>query len=509
MPGLVNARHPPVMDNRTFFRLFSKTAAVSNGRCSVKLLLLLPHAVPAFCLQIFERLHCMKLRKFRIPHEIIFIIEKIQKSGKKAYIVGGAVRDYLLGRSVANDFDIATDADPQDIMRMFNRVVPTGIKHGTVTVLIGSHSVEVTTFRLEKGYSDSRRPDAVEFTHDLIEDLSRRDFTMNAIAYDISNASLIDPFNGQVDIAMKTIRTVGNPLERFSEDGLRPLRAVRFASQLGFSIQEETYTAIPACIEAFKKVSWERIRDELSKILLSPVPSVGLRLLESTGLMAHIIPELLPGRNCQQKGMHVFDVLDHGFLTVDACMPDLELRLAALFHDAGKPFVKSADEQGIPTFYNHDKKSVELAAQALRRLKYPNDCIDTVCHLIALHMFHYEDNWTDAAVRRFIAKAGEPYLERLFLLRLADGSATTGIPADPRSLVPFRKRIDAILTEQSALQLKDLKISGNDLMAAGIPKGPVIGKILHELLETVLDDPSQNERETLLKIAGKLKSKYL
>jgi len=451
----------------------------------------------------------MRLRKFRIPHEILFLIEKIEKSGKKAYIVGGAIRDFLLGRSIANDFDIATDASPQEIIRLFNRVVPTGIKHGTVTVLIGEHSVEVTTFRVDKGYSDSRRPDAVEFTPNLIEDLSRRDFTMNSIAYNASEANLIDPFNGQTDIARKIIRTVGNPLERFSEDGLRPLRAVRFASQLGFSIHEETLAAIPVCMEAFKKVSWERIRDELIKILLSPVPSVGLRLLESTRLMEHILPELLPGRNCLQKGMHVYDVLDHSFLTVDSCKPDLELRLAALFHDAGKPFVKSTDEDGIPTFYNHEKKSVELAVQALRRLKFPNECVDTVCHLIALHMFHYEDNWTDAAVRRFIAKAGELYLERLFLLRLADGSATAGIPADPRSLVPFRKRIDAILAEQSALQLKDLKISGNDLIDIGIPKGPVIGRILNELLETVLDDPAQNNRETLLKIAMGLKSRYL
>lgn len=451
----------------------------------------------------------MKLHKFKIPHEIVFIIDKIKKDGKQAYIVGGAVRDYLLGRSIANDFDIATNASPQDIIRLFKRVIPTGIKHGTVTVLLGAHSVEITTFRVDKGYSDSRRPDAVEFTSDLREDLSRRDFTMNAIAYDISTALIIDPFDGQRDIARKTIRTVGNPRERFSEDGLRPLRAVRFASQLDFSIQEETLSAIPACIDAFKKVSWERIRDELIKILLSPVPSIGLRLLERTSLLEHILPELLPGRNCLQKGMHVFDVLDHGFLTVDACLPDLELRLAALFHDAGKPFVKSTDALGIPTFYNHEKKSVDLAFQALRRLKFPNDCIDRVCHLIALHMFHYEDNWSDAAVRRFIAKAGESSLDKLFLLRLADGGATTGVPADPRSLVPFKKRIDSILAEQSALQLRDLNISGTDLLNIGIPKGPVIGRILHELLETVLDDPAQNTRETLLKIADKLKSKYL
>lgn len=451
----------------------------------------------------------MKFRRFRIPHEILFLINKIEQNGKKAYIVGGAIRDFLLGRSIANDFDIATDASPQEIIRLFNRVIPTGIKHGTVTVLIGDHSVEVTTFRAEKGYSDSRHPDTVEFIPNLIEDLSRRDFTMNAIAYDALKADLIDPFNGQIDIARRIIRTVGNPLERFSEDGLRPLRAVRFASQLGFSIHEETLAAIPVCIEAFKKVSWERIRDEFIKILLSPVPSVGLRLLESTSLMEHALPELLPGRNCLQKGMHIYDVLDHSLLAVDACKPDLELRLAALFHDAGKPFVKSTTEDGIPTFYNHDKKSVELAAQALRRLKFSNDVIDTVCHLIALHMFHYEDNWSDAAVRRFIAKAGVPYIERLFLLRLADGSATTGIPADPRSLVPFKKRIDSVIAEQSALQLKDLKISGNDLMDMGIPKGPVIGRILNELLDTVLDDPAQNNRETLLKIARGLKSKYL
>lgn len=450
----------------------------------------------------------MILPLFRIPREIRYILDTINNSGKKAYIVGGALRDFFMKRSIGNDFDIATDASPQEIIALFPRVVPTGIKHGTVTVLTGRHSVEVTTFRTEQGYSDGRRPDAVHFVADIEEDLSRRDFTMNAMAYDAIAGKLLDPFDGQGDIRRKLIRSVGDPSLRFGEDGLRPLRAIRFASQLGFSIEPETLAAIPPALGTFRQVSWERIRDEFQKILLSASPSRGLRLLESTHLLDSMIPELLPGRGCAQKGMHAFDVLDHLFLSVDAAPDDLVIRLAALFHDAGKPSAMTMGDDGIPTFYNHERISAEIAADVLKRMKFPNDIIDRVTHLIRNHMFNYGESWTDSAVRRFIAKVGTEHIEDLFSLRSADAAATQGTAPDPRSLDSFRGRIASILRSDNAFSIRDLKVSGNDLAGIGIPKGPVMGRILRELLETVLDDPEQNEKDRLLRIAAQLKSRY-
>ncbi|HWR10967.1 MAG TPA: HD domain-containing protein [Rectinemataceae bacterium] len=445
---------------------------------------------------------------FRIPREIRLIAEKVDGSGKKAYIVGGALRDHFMKRPVSNDFDMATDASPQEIISLFPRVIPTGIKHGTVTVLMGRYSVEITTFRVEGGYADGRRPDSVEFVADIEEDLSRRDFTMNAMALDLLSGELHDPFLGREDIGRRLIRSVGDPVLRFAEDGLRPLRAIRFAAQLGFSIDAATFGAISSTIGTFRQVSRERVRDELQKILLSPSPSTGLRLLESSGLLAEILPELLPSRGCQQKGMHAFDVLDHLYLSADAARKDLVIRLAALFHDAGKPAASAFGPDGIPSFYDHEKISASMAAAAMRRLKFPNETADLVLHLVKNHMFNYTEDWSDAAVRRFIARVGVGSIEDLFDLRMADTAATRGTPPDPRPLDAFRARIAGILSQESAFSVKDLKLNGNDLARIGIPKGPAMGKILGELLETVLDDPTQNDRETLLRIAASIKSRF-
>lgn len=446
---------------------------------------------------------------FRIPREIRRIAETVENSGKKAYIVGGAVRDYFMRRPVGNDFDMATDASPEEIVSLFPRVIPTGIRHGTVTILTGRFAVEMTTFRVEGGYADGRRPDAVRFVADIDEDLSRRDFTMNAMAFDPLSAELRDPFGGQDDIRKHSIRSVGNPALRFAEDGLRPLRAIRFAAQLGFSIEEATLAAIPATLATFRQVSRERVRDELQKILLSPSPSTGFRLLESSGLLAEILPELLPARGCRQKGMHAFDVLDHLYLSVDAARCDLVIRLAALFHDAGKPAACAPGQDGNPTFHNHEMISARLASQAMRRLKFPNETMDAVLHLVKNHMFNYTEDWTDAAVRRFIARVGLAAIDDLFSLRIADAAATAGTRPDGRPLEPFRKRLETILAEESALSLKDLEVSGEDLAEIGIPRGPAMGKILAELLETVLDDPAQNSKASLLRIAESLKSRFI
>ncbi|MDP2790347.1 MAG: HD domain-containing protein [Rectinemataceae bacterium] len=445
---------------------------------------------------------------FRLPKEIRHIAETVVNSGKKAYIVGGALRDYFMRRSVGNDFDMATDASPEEIISLFPRVIPTGIKHGTVTILAGRFAVEMTTFRVEGGYADGRRPDAVTFVADLDEDLSRRDFTMNAMAFDPLSTELFDPFGGQVDIKKRSIRSVGDPALRFAEDGLRPLRAIRFAAQLGFSIEETTLAAIPSTLDTFRQVSRERVRDELQKILLSPSPSTGLRLLESSGLLAEILPELLAARGCQQKGMHAFDVMDHLFLAADAARADLIIRLAALFHDAGKPAACAAGQDGIPTFYNHEAISAGLASKAMRRLKFPNETVDTVLHLVKNHMFNYTENWTDAAVRRFLARVGPRTIEDLFALRIADAAATAGTKPDPRPLEPFSKRIEAVLKEENALSLRDLAVGGDDLANIGVPRGPAMGRILAALLETVLDDPAQNTKATLLRIAESLKIRF-
>jgi len=446
--------------------------------------------------------------------------------GKQVYLVGGAVRDLLRGCR-AKDWDLATDARPEEVIALFQKkpypsfVIPTGIKHGTVTVHFKGLSMEVTTFRSESGYSDGRRPDSVEFGVSIEEDLSRRDFTMNAAAWRLPSGPLVDPFDGRGDIKRRFIRTVGRPEERFSEDGLRPIRALRFASELGFAVDEGLLAAIPAAIPFTAKVASERIRDELDRIIASGKPSTALLLMEKTGLLQTLIPELAACRGVKQDringcGFHRFDVLDHSLLACDFAarhvLPDqfsqAAVCLAALYHDIGKPVTAQIDEDGRRTFYRHEKESAALARNILRRFRYPNMVPGTVCHLIEEHMFHYEENWTDAAVRRFIVRVGEENLAGLFALRRADAYGLAGKEPPPDFLLPFQERIEETLKQSGALSLKDLALSGKDLIAAGIPPGKHMGIILSELLEAVLDDPALNTREKLLEIAGKINQRY-
>ena len=447
------------------------------------------------------------MRAIHPPRELFDFAQVLHAAGKACFLVGGAVRDYILGREVS-DFDAATDARPEEVLRAYKRVVPTGIKHGTVTVLFKGLEIEVTTFRTESDYADGRHPDRVEYAATIEEDLSRRDFTINAMAFDLATKAVLDPYGGREDIARRIVRAVGDPLERFHEDGLRPLRAVRFAAQLGFDIDSATLTAITPSMDRFRLVSPERVRDEFRKILLSPLPSRGLRFLEKTGLLAEISPELETCRGVEQRGMHVFDVLDHLYASVDASPPDLVLRLAALLHDIGKPGAKEERPGGDPTFYRHEEISAKSAEGMLARLRFPNALVDEVAHLVRHHMFSYDESWSDAAVRRFIARVGTGAMGSLFALRLADGTGITGIPADPRSLEPLRERIDAVITARQAYGLSELAVNGKDLASIGVPPGPQMGAMLRELLETVIDDPTLNERERLLDIAGKLKPKY-
>ncbi len=423
-------------------------------------------------------------------------------AGFHLYLVGGAVRDAFLGKD-ATDWDVATEATPQEVMKIFRHVIPTGIAHGTVTIPYRGHHIECTTFRTEEGYADGRHPDSIAYAGAIEDDLSRRDFTMNAIAVSLPDGKVVDPFFGRKAIHDRVIVTVGKPELRFAEDGLRPLRAVRFSAQLNFSIDSETLRAIPGALPVTAKVAHERIRDELVKLLESTRPSVGLRFMESSGLLNLIMPELSRCRGVDQKGRHAYDVLDHLYASCDyAPRENIPVRIAALFHDVGKPLVRICDDDGSYTFYNHEEESARIAERIMTRLRFPLKTAKTVTHLIRQHMFHYETSWTDAAVRRFIVRVGEESLNDIFDLRMADASGIIGKTLYPPELYELRERIDAVIAQAHAFGLKDLAVNGSDLSNNGIPKGPLIGIILAELLDAVLEDPTLNTKSKLLDISA-------
>lgn len=455
------------------------------------------------------------MNHIKIPDILKKMNEIFVQHGYKAYLVGGAVRDMLMGKE-PHDWDVTTDATPEQVMSIFRKVIPTGIAHGTVTVHFMKNEIEVTTFRTESDYSDGRHPDKVEYTGNIEEDLSRRDFTINAIASYLGDGTITDPFHGRDDIKRKVIRTVGNPLERFSEDGLRPVRAVRFSAQLGFEIERETLKAIsePEILKKTSGISLERFRDELLKLMKAEKPSAGLKLMEESGILDIFIPEFKKCRGCIQgdfRGYHQFDVLDHLFYACDGAPASKQnVRLAALFHDIGKPDVKRVipTPQGDQfTFYNHEAKSQQITKEILFRLKFSNAEITNICHLVVNHMFNYTQDWTDAAVRRFLAKIQAENLEDLYDLRLADIYGMNNAPVrgqDSRTIALLNELKDRISKEtekNSVLSLKQLAVNGKDLMKNGISAGKDLGFVLNQLLETVLEDPSQNEKEQLIKIA--------
>lgn len=450
----------------------------------------------------------------KIPEELVKIGGIFRKNGFKAYLVGGAVRDMILGKK-GHDYDLATNATPKQVMGIFKKVIPTGIAHGTVTIHIFGMQIETTTFRTEADYTDGRHPDSIKFATTIEEDLSRRDFTMNAIAADLESGELTDPFDGQKDIRNKIIRTVGEPQERFAEDGLRPVRAVRFSGQLGFSIEEKTLAALsePEVLKKTASISVERFRDEFCKMLLCERPSDSLKLLEKTGILNIFIPEFAICRNCSQKdsrGFHEFDVADHILYACDGAQKgNLEVKLAAFYHDIGKPECRTTeivDGEERVHFHGHETKSAQKALASMTALKFPNETIKNVVHLVQEHMFYYEHSWSDAAVRRFIIRVKPENIENLFSLRLADIYGMHRTPLKEGSpawniLLEFRKRIESVLEKKSALGIKDLAVNGRDLMQEGIPSGKAMGMILNELFETVTESPTMNEKEKLLALA--------
>ncbi|MBN2015957.1 HD domain-containing protein [Candidatus Dojkabacteria bacterium] len=467
--------------------------------------------------------------KTKIPQYIFDVSRILQKEGYEAYLVGGGVRDMLMGRK-PKDYDIATDAHPEVISKIFTKAVATGAKFGSIIVLVKDsegepHSVDVTTYRAEE-YLSGRWPSKVEFITSIEGDLSRRDFTINAIAVDLvalqheREEVIFDPFSGQEDIKKEIIQAVGDPEERFKEDALRALRACRFASVLGFNIDSRTKNAIESVLSMIDNLSAERIRDEFLKIIHdSPKPSVGLKLLKDTGILKIWIPELLEGVGIEQPEYHYFDVFEHSLRTVDRA--EDSVKLAALFHDIGKPRKKAGAH-----FYGHDIEGALMTEQIMKRLRFSKKDIKDTANLVRWHMFYFpydeEDllkgkkiirkrseigKWGDSAIRRFVRNVGgEEAVDELIKLRIADATANPRGSFDEQEIVALQKRIAEVREKDMALKISDLDIDGDDLKKAGIDPGPQMGKILNELLEIVIEDPTMNDKEKLL---GVVKENYL
>jgi putative nucleotidyltransferase with HDIG domain len=443
-----------------------------------------------------------------VPGPVRDLMAALHAGGHAAYVVGGSIRDVLLGRDAA-DWDLATDAVPERILEL----VPDAVyenKFGTVGVrrIDGVH--EVTTFRVDHDYADHRRPHRVEFTTELTDDLARRDFTVNAMAWGVGRAdgspaggspaggsqAFVDPHGGLADLAARRLRAVGDPEARFAEDALRMLRAVRLSTGLGLVIEPLTLEAIGARAALAGHLSGERIAAELEKLLAVERPSIGLRLLEQTGLLAVVLPELAAQRGVPQNKVRGEDLWDHTIRTVDAASADRPVvRLAALLHDIGKPATFADDH-----FHGHEVVGAEMAAELLRRLRVPRDTADRVVHLVRHHMFTYTDDWSDAAVRRFIRTIGTAAIDELILLRRAD-DVGSGLAPDGR-VDELRRRVQAQLAASVALDRSDLAVDGTDLMRElGLEPGPTLGRILDGLLERVVAEPSLNDRPTLLLLA--------
>ncbi len=453
--------------------------------------------------------------RINVPERLSEIISRLEKAGHKAYPVGGCVRDSLRG-GAPKDWDAATSALPEEVKDAMSgtgfKIIETGIKHGTVTILARGEAYEITTFRVDGGYSDNRRPDSVEFVADINEDLSRRDFTINAIAYDCENDVIIDPFGGAEDIERRLVRCVGEPEKRFSEDSLRILRGLRFASVLGFEIEARTAAAMRRLAPLLKNVSSERVYAELKMILCGENIETVLR--EYRGVFACVLPELEPMFDFpQQNPYHCYDVWEHTIHAVPAVPPESVLRLAALFHDSGKPACHTretlADGSRIDHFYDHAAVSAELIAGALERLKADNRTKERAEYLV----LHHGDmiSPTKKSVKRRLSRIsaefenGREMFDMLIALKLADVSAQAEHVRGTRKaeLREVVKIADEITAESECLSIKDLAISGYDVMDMGF-SGPEVGKVLNSVLEAVISEEAANDSDSIREYINKL-----
>lgn len=437
--------------------------------------------------------------QIKLPDDVEKIIKTLEAAGYEAYAVGGCVRDSLLGRT-PNDWDITTSAQPLETKALFPRTFDTGIKHGTVSVLMGKEVYEVTTYRIDGEYEDARHPKEVVFTRELSEDLLRRDFTINAMAYN-PGTGIVDLYDGISDLKNGIIRCVGKPHDRFSEDALRIMRAVRFAAQLNYTIEEDTKNAICELAPTLSKISAERIQTELVKLLVSDHPEY-IKIAWELGITKVIFPEFDLAMDTEQNNPHHrYSVGEHTIKVLENVPKDKVLRLAALLHDMGKPSTKQVGKDGFDHFHGHPEAGAKIAHDFFRRLKFDTDTENRVCKLVLHH------DWTIGAtperIRRYINRIGEESFPGIFEFNIADLEAQSDYRKAEKlsNLKALREAYDRVIEKNECVSLKTLAVSGKDLIAAGIPAGPGLGEMLKKLLEIVLDDPSKNTKDYLMSVA--------
>ena len=437
--------------------------------------------------------------KSKLPKDAKTVFEKFQKAGFEIYLVGGAVRSFLMGKKL-HDCDFTTNAKPEEIQKLFPENFYDNL-FGTVGIPFKKETYEITTYRTERGYADRRHPDKVFWGDTLEEDLKRRDFTINTMVVGPrkdGKFEFIDLFGGEKDLKRKIIRAVGNAQKRFDEDSLRMMRAIRIATQLGFVVEAKTFQAIKKNATHILEISAERIRDELIKILKSDYPADGFTLLYNSGLLEQIFPEIVKGKGVQQSGHHQDDVFTHSLKSLKFCKnPDPIIRLAALLHDVGKPVV-AKEKGGKITFYNHEMVGASIARHVGQRLRFSKKDREKLTNLVRWHMFTVDERITDAAVRRFIRRIGNENINEMMDLRIADRLGGGCLTETSWRLRLLQKRV--LEVQKHIPSAADLKVNGRDVMKIlGISPGPKVGQVLNKLFEEIIDNPSKNKRSHLLK----------
>lgn len=442
----------------------------------------------------------------QMPEKVKYIIDRITAAGFEAYAVGGCVRDSILGR-IPQDWDVTTSARPEQVKALFPRTVDTGLQHGTVTVLLEREGFEVTTYRIDGKYEDSRHPTEVIFTPSLEEDLKRRDLTINAMAYN-DEKGLVDIYGGLEDIQAQIVRCVGSPLERFEEDALRILRAIRFSAQLGYRIEENTKDAIRQMAPSLKNISAERIQTELIKLITSPNPDY-LRTACDCGVTKVFLPEFdLAMETEQNHPHHCYSVGEHTLHALTEVEPDKVLRLAVLFHDIGKPATLTKDEKGITHFHGHAQAGADITREILRRLKFDNDTISGVCKLVLYHDYGNDLKPDMRFLRRMVNKIGEDAFPGLFQVKRADILAQSDYLRREKlvRLQQWQQLYQELREKGQCVSLKTMAVTGSDLIHLGMRPGRELGEVLQKLLELVLEEPEHNTREFLLAQAEEMLS---